>query len=170
MNQITYWGPQVRTYNRAMNQANRVGLGEYIYLRNTLYERIRQYYQSAWGFPIPEDIFAKIVANLPDSNAGGWWNFEEDIAPIVTRKEYAPSKSTVGGYQKSQAEQVTKLAREASDTAVNQAKLTVDEASAAALKQKEAADAAERSKKTWQIVAGVALVGAVVFFAMKRKK
>ena len=43
MNQITYWKPQIDTFNRQMAQANRVGLGEYIYSRNTLYERIREY-------------------------------------------------------------------------------------------------------------------------------
>lgn len=170
MNQITYYGPQIRTFNRAMNQANRVGLGEYIFYRSTLYERIREYYQQAWNFPIPEDIFSKIVRALPPSNAGGWWNFEEDVAPIVTRKEYAPDKSTVGSYQKSQAERVSTLARQQSEAAVQQAQQTVGEASAAAIAQKEAADAAEKSRRNWQIAAGVAVVGAVILYAMSRKK
>lgn len=170
MNQITYWGPQVQTFNRQMNQANRVGLGELIYHKSTLFDRMRASYQNQWGVPPPEDMWSAITAAIPESGTWGWWDYEKEVLPIVIDAKYGPSKSKSLVYQQSQSEQVQKLARKASEEAVNQAKTTVDQASAAALAQKEAADAAEASKKTWQIVAGVAVVGAVIYFAMKRKK
>jgi hypothetical protein len=153
-----------------MAQANRVGLGEYIYSRNTLYERIREYYPRVWGEPIAEDIFAGIVRVLPESNFFGWWSFEEDVLPILSRKEFAPEKSQTTAYAKQQTEKISALAREASQEAVTQAQATVDSAAQAALREKQAKDEAEKSRRTWQIVAGVAIVGAGIYFYMKRRK
>ena len=170
MNQITYWKPQIETYNRGIAQANRVGLGELIYNKSTLFERMRASYQSQWGQPPPEDIWSRIVAAIPESGFWGWWDYEKEVLPVVVRPEFAPTKSGSLSYQKSEQERIERLARESSQEAVTQAQLTVDQAAAEALKQKQAADEAAASRRTWQILAGVAVVGAGLYFYMKRKK
>jgi hypothetical protein len=169
MNQITYISPQLRTYNQAMNQANRVSLGELIYHKSTLFERMKASYATQWGSPPPEDMWSAIVSKIPESGFWGWWDYELEVLPIVIDPAYAPTKSKSLTYQNEQQKKITDLARKSSQEAVDQAKTTVDQASAAALEQKNLADEAAKSKKTWQIVAGVAVVGAIVYFAMKKK-